>query len=279
MVNRKQLNPTASPEAAYGARLRRVREVRGWKQDDLAERIGYSGRHISSVETTGKPPTRQFSAAVDAALGLAGTAESFVREWGEIRHGVLLQGFPEYVDLEGKADEIRLFEAGLMPGPLQTHDYAQVLADAAVRRGAINTEQASERVTLLMERQAALERPVPPMVIAVLDESCVRRPVGSPALMDKQLQKLIDFAEQPNTMLQLAPFSLGEDRPIDRSVNLLTLRDRAVVAYVESETQGQLDRELASVLPLVRAYHQLQAISLSQAATVDLLHQLRKGTP
>lgn len=62
-------------------------------------------------------------------------------------------------------------------------------------------------------------------------------------------------------------------------MNLLTLQDRSVFAYVESQTQGQLDRELTSVLPLVRAYHQLQAVSLSQTASVDLIHQLRKGTP
>lgn len=134
MVNRKELNPAASPEAAYGARLRSSREARGWKQDDLGELIGYSGRHISGVETCCKPPTRKFSVAVDAAFGTEGTAESFERAWNEIRHGVLLQGFPEYVGYEGRAVEIRLYEIGIVPGLLQTPEYAQVLADSAVRR-------------------------------------------------------------------------------------------------------------------------------------------------
>ncbi|MBW1601421.1 transcriptional regulator [Streptomyces sp. JJ66] len=279
MVNRKDLNPDKSPEAAYGARLRTAREARGWKQDDLGVRIGYSGRHISGVETARKPPTRKFSAAVDVALGLEGTADSFEREWGEIEHGVLLQGFPEYVAFEGRAAEIRLFETGVIPGPLQTREYALALADGEVERGDITRGQAEERVALLMERQTALTRPMPPMVIAVLDESCVRRPIGGHDVMDAQLQQLTDFAACPNTMLQLAPFSLGERRPFNRLVNLLTLQDRSVLSYVESETQGQLDRELACVLPLVRAYHQLQAVSLSQTASVDLIHQLRKGPP
>ncbi|WP_228456634.1 helix-turn-helix domain-containing protein [Streptomyces durbertensis] len=279
MVNRKELNPEESPEAAYGARLRREREARGWKQDDLAERIGYTGRHVSAVETCHKPPTRRFSIALDAAFGTEGTADSFEREWREIKHGVLLQGFPEYVGYEGRAAEIRLFENGVIPGPLQTREYAQTLADAAVARGDITREQAEERVSFLMERQAALARTTPPMVIAVLDESCVRRPIGGPDVMGAQLQHLIDFAAQPNTMFQLAPFSLGEQRPFNRSVNLLTLPDRSVASYVESQTQGYFDRELASVLPLLRAYHQLQAVSLSQAASIDVIHQLRKGTP
>src|SRR5205809_487959 len=94
LVNIKQLNPEASPRAAYGARLRKAREARGWKQDDLAERVGYSGRHISAVETGRKPPTQRFSRSVDTALGLTGTAESFERAWAELRNGSLLEGFP-----------------------------------------------------------------------------------------------------------------------------------------------------------------------------------------
>ncbi|MGG2465738.1 helix-turn-helix domain-containing protein [Streptomyces sp. RGM 3693] len=279
MVNRKELTPDASPQAAYGARLRSARETRGWKQDELADRVGYSGRHISAVETGRKPPTRRFSLSVDKAFGLTGTAESFERAWGEIRNGSLLEGFPEYVGYEARAAEIRLFESGLVPGPLQTPAYAQALADSGVKRGVITREQAEERVSFLMRRQAALARREPPLVIAVLDESCVLRPIGGASVMDEQLERLVEFAEQPNTMLQIAPYALGEHRTLDRLVNLLTLPDRSVVSYVESQTQGQLDRALASVLPLVRAYHQLQAVSLSQTASVEMIHQLRRGTP
>lgn len=279
MVNRKEVNPDGGPEAAYGARLRREREARGWKQDDLGGRIGYTGRHVSGVELCHKSPTRKFSIAVDVAMGYTGTADSFEREWRKIKHGVLLQGFPEYVALEGRAAEIRLFEVGVIPGLLQTRGYAEALARGAVDRGVITPEQADQPVSLLMERQGALLRTVPPMLIAVLDESCIRRPVGSPAVMDAQLQHLVDFATQSHTMLQIVPFSVGEQRPFNRLVNLLTLQDRSVVSYVESETQGHLDRELSSVIPMVRAYHQLQAVSLSQTDTVDMIHQHRKGTP
>ncbi|MFE7136978.1 DUF5753 domain-containing protein [Streptomyces sp. NPDC057644] len=279
MVNRKEVNPDGGPEAAYGARLRREREARGWKQDDLGARIGYTGRHVSGVELCHKSPTRKFSIAVDVAMGFTGTADSFEREWRKIKHGVLLQGFPEYVALEGRAAEIRLFEVGVIPGLLQTREYAQALDNAAVARGVITPEQAEQRMALLIERQGALLRTGPPTLIAVLDESCIRRPVGGPAVMEAQLQHLIDFAAQAHTMLQIAPYSIGEHRPFNRAVNLLTLQDRSVVSYVESETQGHLDRELSSVIPVVRAYHQLQAVSLSQAETVDMIHEHRKGTP
>ncbi|MCF3170623.1 helix-turn-helix transcriptional regulator [Streptomyces violaceoruber] len=277
MVNRRELNPDASPEAAYGARLRSAREARGWKQDELGLRCGYSGRHVSGVETGTKSPTRPFSIAIDGAFGFAGGVDSFEREWIKIKQGVLVQGFPEYVALEGGAAEIRMFEVGVIPGLLQTRAYAQALDRAAVVRGVITPEQADQRLALLMERQQALIRPIPPVIIAVLDESCIRRTVGGSAVMEAQLQHLADFAAQSHTMLQIAPFDIGERRPFNRAVNLLTLPDRSLVSYVESETLGHLDRELTSVLPVMRGYHQSQAASLSQAESVDVIHQQRKG--
>ncbi len=279
VVNRKVLNPESSPRAAYGARVRRLREDRDWSQEDLAARLEYSSQHISAVETGRKPPTLPFSRKADQVFGVAGTSEAFEREWRDMRQGSLLEGFPEYLSFEGRAVELRLFEIGIVPGLLQTPDYARVLAESAVQRGAATPEQAAERLDLLASRQRALERQNPPMVFVVMDESCIRRPVGGGKVMGAQLDRLREFADRPNTVLQIAPFEMGERRPFDLPVNLLTLADRSIVCYAESQSQGHLDRETASVLPMLTAYHQLQAEALSQAASVALINQLRKGTP
>ncbi|MET9531276.1 helix-turn-helix transcriptional regulator [Streptomyces sp. NPDC006649] len=279
MVNRKELNPEAGPEAAFGARLRRLREARGWIQDELAALIGYTGRHISAIETGRKPPTLRFTRSADAAFGIADTADSLEREWREMRHGSLLEGFPQYVGHEGRAVEIRMFTLGIIPGLLQTPEYARVLADSAIRRGAITPDQADERISFLAERQASLVRPRLPMLFVTLDESCIRRPVGGPVVMEAQLARLAEFAEQPNTLLQVAPYEIGERRTFDMPVILLTLPDRSVISYAESQAQGYVDRESSSVMPLLTAYHQLQAVSLSQEASVAMINQLRKGTP
>ncbi|MFF3977486.1 helix-turn-helix domain-containing protein [Streptomyces sp. NPDC001828] len=274
-MNVKELDPESSPQAAFGARLRRSREERGWTQDQLGEEMGYSSTHISSVETGRKMPTLRFTRRVDAALG----GDAFEREWREIRHGVLLEGFPEYVAHEGRAVEIRLYEIGIIPGLLQTPAYAQVLADSAVRRGAITPEQAAERVAFLAERQEALVRQRPPLVFVVMDESCIRRPIGGRDVMGDQLEQLVEFAARPTTVLQVAPFAIGELRTFDLPVNLLTLPDRSVVGYAEAQTRGHLDRDTTSVLPMLTAYHQLQAEALSQAASVAMINQVGKGIP
>ncbi|MFF8418005.1 helix-turn-helix domain-containing protein [Streptomyces sp. NPDC015680] len=277
-MNRKELDPESSPEAAFGARIRRLREERGWKQEELAERMGYSGTHISAVETGRKMPTLRFSRSADQIFGTGETADTFERQYREIRHGSLLEGFPQYVGHEGRAVEIRLYEIGIIPGLLQTPEYARVLADSALRRGAIVPDQAAERVSFLAERQAALVRPRPPMMMVVMDESCIRRRVGGGEVMAAQLDRLLEFAALPNTVLQIAPYDMGERRTFNLPMNLLTLSDMSVIAYAESQMRGHLERDTTSVLPLLTAYHQLQAEALSQAASVAMINEVRKGT-
>ncbi|MFF5305948.1 MULTISPECIES: helix-turn-helix domain-containing protein [unclassified Streptomyces] len=276
MLNRKELEPESSPVAKFGERLRRLRDERGWTQDELGVRMGYSGTHISAVETGRRSPTPRFATSADKAFG---TGDLLEREERALRETALLEGFPEYVAQEVHAAEIRLFELGIVPGLLQTAEYAAAITTGAVRRGAITQQQAAERLTLLAHRQASLERTPPPLIYAVLDESCIRRPVGGPEVMASQLDKLAAFAELPSTVLQIAPYDLGERRAFDLPVTLLTLADRGHIAYAESAQQGRLERDMKFVQPMLTAYHQLQAEALSQAASVAMIEQVRKGTP
>ncbi|OON74879.1 helix-turn-helix domain-containing protein [Streptomyces tsukubensis] len=274
-MNIKELDPDSSPQAAFGARLRRLREERAWTQDELGTRMGYSSTHLSSVETGRKLPTLRLARRADLAFG---TGDVFEREWREMRRGSPLEGFPEYIEHEGRAAEVRLYEVGVIPGLLQTPEYATVLAESAVKRGAITAEQADERIALVTDRQAALIRTPPPLVFVVLDESCIRRRIGEANTVDAQFARLLEFAEQPTTVLQVAPFDMGARRPLNLPVTVLTLPDRSLMSYAESSQQGHLDRESTSVLPMLTAYHQLQTESLSQAASVTMIDQLRKGT-
>ncbi|MFI0014402.1 helix-turn-helix domain-containing protein [Streptomyces griseus] len=274
MVNRKELDPERSASAAFGALLRSLRDERGWTQDELAARMGCSGAHISAVETGRRSPTLRFAASADRALG---TGDRLQRQSRAVTHKALLEGFPEYLTHEERAAEIWLYEVGVIPGLLQTPAYAATLEADAVRREAITQEQADERVALVERRQASLVRSPTPLLFAVLDEGCVLRPMGGPEVMAAQFDRLLEFAEQPNTVLQIAPFQMGERRPFSLPVTVLTLHDRSLMSYAESTQHGHLERNNALVLPLLTAYHQLQAEALSQAASVAMIKKLRKG--
>ncbi|WP_116214861.1 helix-turn-helix domain-containing protein [Streptomyces olivoreticuli] len=274
MVNRKELDPEESPGARFGQRLRALRDERGWTQDDLGERMGCSGTHISAVETGRRPPTTRFAKSADRVFG---TGDRLERQSSAVRHTALIEGFPEYVTHEARATEVRLYEVGVIPGLLQTPEYAATLEADAVRREAITPEQADERVQLVAKRQATLVRSPSPLIFAVLDEGCIRRPMGDPAVMDAQFARLLEFAELPNTVLQVAPFSMGARRPFNLPLYILTLPDRSLMSYAESAHRGHLERESTFVLPVLTAYHQLQAEALSQAASVAVIEQVRKG--
>ncbi|MET9148651.1 helix-turn-helix transcriptional regulator [Streptomyces sp. NPDC004042] len=274
-MNRRTLDPEASAAAAFGQRLRRLRDEQGLTQEQLAQRCGCTDSHISAVETGRRLPTPRFAASADKALG---TGDLLQRECQEIHHPSLLEGFREYVPHELRATEIRLFEVGIIPGLLQTPEYAAAIQDGAVRRGAITKQQAEERLANLAERQQALVRTPPPMVYAVLDESCLMRSVGGPSVMGGQMAKLVQFAELPSTVLQVAPYDLGERRSFDLPINILTLADRSQMAYAESAQRGHLVRESTSVVAALTAYHQLQAEAAPQAASVAMIQQLREDT-
>ncbi|MEU2891174.1 XRE family transcriptional regulator [Streptomyces albidoflavus] len=275
MVNRRELDPERSPSAAFGVLLRRLRDERGWTQDQLGEHVGCSGAHISALEIGRRPPTQRLAARCDQALGARGR---LVSQSQAVRHTALIEGFPQYIGYEERAMEVRLYEVGVIPGLLQTQEYASALGDSAVRRGVVTRDQADERVALIARRQACIARVPPPLVFVVLDESCLRRPIGDTALMDAQFTRLIEFAEMPNTVLQVAPFDIGVRRPMTLPVTLLTMPDRSVMSYAESANRGHLERDSDSVLPLLTDYHQLQAEALTRAASVAMISQLRKGT-
>lgn len=278
MVNRKELNPDASPQASLGARLRRVRGQRGWTQRVLGDRMGYSPTQVSHVETALKVATLPFCRRADSVLGLTGTEESFEREWLGMKYGALLEGFPAFIGYEGRAVEIRLYEVGVIPGLLQTPEYAEVLANSYVGRGAITEEQARERTELIAQRQAALVRTPAPLIFVVLDEGCIRRSVGGAAVMEAQYDALMRFADQPNTTLQIAPFAMGERRPFDLPITVLTLADRSLTFYAESAARGHLERDVRFVVPTLTAYHQLQKHALSQTESVAMINEARRGT-
>ncbi|MFE4519814.1 Scr1 family TA system antitoxin-like transcriptional regulator [Kitasatospora sp. NPDC056783] len=275
-MNRSEPDPRVSPEAEFGAFLRSSREARGWLQKDVAQMIGCTPTHISMMETGRRRATSRVARGLDTAFAMD---RVFINKALAAESATLLEGFAAYVAKESKAIELRLFDLGIVPGLLQTMDYARAIAAGAVRRGAITQDQADERVAVLGRRQAKLRRSPAPQVHAVLDESCITRPVGGPGVMAGQLDALLAFAELPNTLLQIAPVSMGEDRAFDLPVNVITLPDRSLMLYAESAIQGHLERDSGAVAPMITAYYQLQGLALSQAESVAVIRQRRKDLP
>ncbi|MFD7415274.1 helix-turn-helix domain-containing protein [Kitasatospora purpeofusca] len=272
-MNRKKLDPQSSPRAAFGLRLRTSREAIGLTQGQLGYLIGYSDTHISAVETALKSPTLEFARKCDEALGLEGTLETM---WWGLKATALLDGFPEHAAQESRATRIRVFEANIIPGLLQTIPYAAALASAAVRRGRITKIQADERLKFLSNRQRLLARSEAPLFHAVLDESCIRRPIGGPDVMKEQLAHLEDVSASSRIIIQVSPFDLGEEAPFRVSMTLLSFADRTVVGYSESLERGYVVRTPGTVAAWEEDYHRLQVEALSKRASQAMIRKARE---
>jgi transcriptional regulator with XRE-family HTH domain len=273
-VNLKKLDPLAGPRAAFGHQLRRSRNEKRLTQDQLGVLLGCKGAHISGLETGAKSPSLRLANKADEVFG---TGRTFWTLWRAIQDQVLLDGFGEYSLEELKAAKIRVFELGIIPGLLQTMEYATALAQSNVLRGAITEEQARERLSFLASRQKQLvHRPGAPWLSTVMEESCLRRLVGSPRVMRDQLDYLAELSARPRITLQVVPFSRGHLRPFNGHVTLLTMPDRTMMGYTESATRGYLERDDQLIRAWDVAYDHLQAGALNPDATLDLMGTVRR---
>ncbi len=235
--------------------------------------MGYSHGLVSYVERAKKPVTLKFAVAADRVFETGGL---FKELWRRISNASLLEGFAEFTEAEARCRKLRTFELGVIPGLMQTLDYAAALEAGSVRRGSITQEQADGRVEFLAGRQKLLEKDPPPTIHAVLDESCLLRTVGGPGVMGPQLDHLLALAERPNVTIQVAPFRLGEQRPFLLPVVLLTLPDRSVVGYAEAHSRGHLERGRESLTGWEEDYDHLRVESLDTAASLAVIRAVRK---
>ncbi|MDH6108840.1 transcriptional regulator with XRE-family HTH domain [Kitasatospora sp. MAP12-15] len=272
-MNLKRLDPSKSPLAAFGDQLRRSRNEKGWTQDQLGDRMGCSGGHISGLETAAKSPGRKFAIRADAVFG---TGLTFQILWQAVKNQAFLEGFPEYVAKEAHAKTLRFFQTRIIPGLLQTEEYAAALESGYVQRGKATQDQADGRVRFLMDRQRILHATPAPSLHSIMDEVCLRRPIGGRGVMVRQLRHLEELYQRPKTTIQIAPDSLAEAHPLNHPVTLLTLPGRVVLGYTETLQRGYLERDSETVESWASDYDQLAVEALSRAASLALIRKIRE---
>ena len=185
----RELDPTAGPLDFFGAEVRRWRNAAGLSQEQLGQRIGYSGALVGKVETGDRAPSLDFAEGCDRALptadGLFGRLYELARHWD----GGYPSWFTEWVEAERRAITLRTWQPLLVPGLLQTPDYARALFLAW--HGSDSDDQVDQLVNARIERQAIFQPPDPPSLWAVLDEGVLRRRIGSGPTMRDQLLHLL----------------------------------------------------------------------------------------
>ncbi|NUP21957.1 MAG: helix-turn-helix domain-containing protein [Streptomyces sp.] len=205
-------------QVVLGKRLQELRESAGLGRDEAARVLRVAAatvRRMETAEVALKIPYVQVLLETygvpeaDTAAFVALAEEANQPGWWQRFHDVLPDWFSLYVSLEGAARLIRSYEPHFVPGLLQTEDYARAVMEAGTI-GQAGPETIERHVSLRMERQRLLERPDPPHLWVIMDETVLRRPVsGRAEVMRGQLDKLLEFAERDRVTLQIAEFSAG----------------------------------------------------------------------
>ncbi|MEV7084952.1 helix-turn-helix transcriptional regulator [Streptomyces sp. NPDC093085] len=213
--------PRSAPtigQLVLGRQLQSLREKAGFSRDRSAKLLHVAAgtvRRMETAEVSLKIPYLQLLLP-EYGVGEEDT-ESFVRlaeeankpGWWQRFYDILPDWFSGYVSLEEAAKTIRSYEPHFIPGLLQTEEYASaVLATGAIGR-TTDPHRLERHVALRMERQALLTRPEAPAFWTILDETVLRRSVGSKEVMRAQIDRLIEAVELPNVTVQIAEFGAG----------------------------------------------------------------------
>ncbi|MFJ6081012.1 helix-turn-helix domain-containing protein [Streptomyces sp. NPDC092369] len=205
-------------QVVLGKRLQELREAAGLKREEAARVLRVAPatvRRMEMADVALKIPYVQvlletYGVAEEEATAFVTLAEEANRPgWWQRFHDVLPDWFSLYVSLEGAARLIRSYEPHFVPGLLQTEDYARAVMEAGTV-GQTEPGAIERHVTLRMTRQRLLDRPDPPHLWVIMDETVLRRPVSIRGeVMRGQLDKLLEYAERDRVTLQIAEFEDG----------------------------------------------------------------------
>ncbi len=171
---------------------------------------GQTGMRSLDVETM----CRIYGAPADTTEALMGLAkETKARGWWHSYGDVVPEYFDVYIGLEEAASHFCWYESELVPGLLQTEDYARAVIKAD--NPGVDDAEIEQRVSVRMARQTLLTRvTAPPTLDIVLNEAILHRPVGGTAVMVRQLERLTEAGALTTVSVRVLPFTAGLHRGI-----------------------------------------------------------------
>ncbi|MFI1561502.1 helix-turn-helix domain-containing protein [Streptomyces sp. NPDC020490] len=267
-----------------GAELRALRAEARLTSGEAARLVGWHQSKVSRIETgtSGVKPAdvRLLLDAYgvsdprlrDLMLVLAGSDENTGRHhWWHAYRGILPPDYSDFISLESQADAMRTLETSVVPGLLQTPEYARAVTRAAVR--GLDDAGLDALVEVRLARQEVLRADPPLEFSAVLDEAVLRREIGGPEVMARQLERLVEAARLPQVRLQILPFGAGAHVGVTGSFVIFSFSstsDLDVVVLDHLTSSLHLERK-EDLQAYTEAFNSLQIQALSPEDSLDYL--------
>ncbi|MFF9089725.1 helix-turn-helix domain-containing protein [Streptomyces sp. NPDC014991] len=283
-------NGPAVRRRKLGAELRRLRTGAGFTSGEAARLVGWHQSKVSRIETgaSGVKPA-DLRLLLDAygvldghlrelLLMLAGSQDAGGRHrWWHAYRGELPPTYRDFISLESQASAMRTLETTVVPGLLQTAEYARAVTRAAVKD--LDEDRLDTLVEVRLARQDVLRADPPLTLSAVLDEAVLRREVGGPGVMSRQLERLMEAASLPQVRLQILPFTAGAHIGLTGPFVIFSFpstSDLDVVVLDQLTSSLYLERK-EDLVAYTEAFHTLQFHALSPEDSLDYIAAIGDG--
>ncbi|HWG02570.1 MAG TPA: helix-turn-helix transcriptional regulator [Trebonia sp.] len=267
---KQELSPSASPVHFFGSEVRRAREDAGLTQAGLATLVPCDPSTVSRIEAGALAPDRRFADTCDETFpGLRGWFGRFYagfRDW----NNPFATPFRPFAQYEAAATAIYTLEHSLIPGLLQTEEYARIVLGS---HPGVSEGEIEERVTARLARQAVLDREDAPMVWTVIDESVLSKCVGGLKTMHAALSHVLDLASRPNVVVQVLA-DVGAHVGLQGSVHIAETADAVTAAILSDFSDGRVVEDPSTVAALMMRFRWLQADALPAAASRKMIEQI-----
>lgn len=275
---------TTTRRRQLGAMMRKLRARKGMTLEEAGVLVGVSKATVSRYETQAGPVKwlvvdalcREYGATEAERKAVVALAKDAKQQgWWNSFADSIPESMNLLLTLEDDAVHENHFACVYVPGLLQTRAYSTALQKA--NEVPLATTEIERLVDIRMKRQEILTRPKPPRLWAILDESVIRRVVGSPQIMREQLDRLLEANESPHITLQVLPFSQGAHGAALGSFVIIGGTELTLdVVYVDFHT-GSLFLEKDEELNRYRlAFEYLRAQALDMGASSTMIHRARK---
>ncbi|GAA3808308.1 helix-turn-helix transcriptional regulator [Sphaerisporangium flaviroseum] len=272
MTKMIDIDPEESPRARFAYVLRHHRLAAKLTQKQLARRIGFSTSAVAMVETSKFRPSERFAELCDEVFGLEGViARLYAEVWPP--PPPVPAHFRDWAIEEQRATALRLWSPLLVPGLLQTEAFARRVFE---REPGLTAEEIEARVTGRMQRRAILSRTDPPMIMCLIDEGVLHRPVGGAEVMREQLEYLLHMARHPRVTIQVVPYAAEALSGLIGAYAIAEMRGNAYTVRVEFQPRGRTITDRTTITEIINRYDAVRADAYPQHLSCKLIEEVVK---
>lgn len=275
MPPRKELDAAVSVPAFYGAELRFKREAAGLTLNELTEGIYYSVAYLSQIEMGDRRMPLDLARHADQKLNTDGFFERRCEDARKAKRGGHAEYFADVVEQEKRAQTIEEWAPSLIPGLLQTGDYARAVVRAT--HPLEQHEDVETKVSARMDRAQVFDDPRKPEFWAILHEHVLRYPIAEPQLMADQFAHIAALARRGRIITQVLPLNAGAHPFMVGTVKLMTFADAPPFAYTEALHSGQLIDDPALVMQYRKSYDLLRAAAMPPEVSLAMIEAAAEG--